>query len=91
MTSKVTYGGFSAGGTDKLVLLHLLESWPNESVVWPIYHDVPDPVGTILEGLAGQGHGQGFAHTLIKRSETKFEPVDKGRLRNCRTSFSHGR
>lgn len=87
MTAQIVTGGIQPGATASLVIMHLLESWPNSSIPWPIYGDVPDIVLEILAGLGGAEHDMSRAMTLIRRSEQAFP---QGR-RDCRTSYIHGR
>mmetsp|Transcript_34036 Transcript_34036/g.106181 ORF Transcript_34036/g.106181 Transcript_34036/m.106181 type:complete len:263 (+) Transcript_34036:1-789(+) len=87
MTAQVVTGGIEQGAVGDLAVMHLLESWPNTSIPYAVYGDVPDIVGEMLRSLSGAGRGVPWLLELVRRSENSFlQP-----RRDCRTSYIHGR
>merc|ERR1712187_306767 len=90
ITFEVTYGGFSPGHVEDVVIFHALDSWPQENIPNPIYADLRlgggDPLTKILETLTNGPDGESAAFALLRRSENDWMQnySDTGGRRDCR-------
>ena len=87
---EVNYGGVERGHSQLVAVLHLLDSFPPEGLIYSVYHDLRaeglDVVEEILQGLFDKQNAT-TAMALVRRNERTW---GKAR-RDCRSSFNPGR
>lgn len=87
---EVNYGGVQLGRSHEVAVLHLLESYPTESLINSRYHELRaeglDVVEEILKGLFDGSNGT-TALAFVRENERTWSEV----RRDCRFSYNHGR